>query len=430
MQNFRTSLFRCGLLLAVFLLIPMLAGAQSSTSFDRIVALVEDDVILKSELDEAIGMIERQARSRGERMPPRSVIEEQVLERLVMTRLEVLRAEATGIRVSDTDVDQALEQVARQNGLNMSQLRAAIESDGIDFREFRRDVREELMTTRFRQRVVNAMDEITETEVDILLASNRLGGDEYLISQIVISVPEAASQAEVNEARRRAEDVRARLDDGLEFSTAALTFSQAPDALEGGNVGWRPINAMAPQFAEAVRSAPLGGYSDVLRTPAGFMIIHVRDRRDQSEIIVREFRARHLMVEPSELVTPQQARDRIFELHQRIQAGESFADLARQYSTDETTANIGGLLNWFRPGEYGQFFQEVVESLEPGELSDPVQTAQGWHLLRLEDVREADRTVEMMRAEARDMLFQQKADEEIERFLRQMRAESFVEIRL
>ncbi len=420
----------CHGLMAVLLLLPLLAMGQEPRPLDRIVALVEEDVILKSELDQAIDLIERQAQARGDRLPPRSVIEEQVLERLVLTRLEVLRAEATGIRASDADVDQALEQVAQQNRMSVGQLRSAIESDGIDFREFRRDVREELLTSRLRQRVVNSMEDITETEVDILLASDRFGGEEYLLSQIVISVPETATSSEVAEARERADEVRRRLDEGLDFSSAALTFSQSPDALEGGDVGWRSLNAMPPLFADAVEATPVGSYTETLRTPGGFLILYVRDRRDEAEIIVREYRARHLMIQHSELVTPEQARQRLFGLNQRIRDGESFADLAREYSSDETTANIGGLMNWFQSGDYGPLFQDVIDGLAPGEVSDPFQTASGWHLLKLENTREADRTTEALRAEARNMLFRQKADDEIERFLRQLRDESFVDIRL
>ncbi len=418
-----------GLLAAIFLL-PALVLAQDARTIDRIVALVEDDVILQSELDQAIDMIGRQAQARGDRLPPRSVMEEQMLERLIMSRLEVLRAEATGIRASDADVDQALEQVAQQNRMTVGQLRAAIEADGIDFREFRRDMREELLTSRLRQRVVNSMEDITETEVDILLASDRFGGAEYLLSQIAISVSETATSSEVDEARRRAEDVRRQLDDGLDFSTAALTFSQASDALEGGDVGWRSINALPPLFADAIEQTPVGAYTDLLRTPGGFVILHVRDRRDQTEVIVREFRARHLMIEPSELVTPDQARDRLFALHQRIVDGESFADLAREYSTDETTANIGGRLNWFTAGEYGSLFQQIIDDLEPGEVSNPFQSGFGWHIIKLEETRQADRTTETLRAEAREMLFRQKAEDEVERFQRQLRGESFVEVRL
>jgi peptidyl-prolyl cis-trans isomerase SurA len=416
--------------LATLLLVPMLALAQENQTIDRIVALVEEDVILQSELDQAIEMIERQAMARGERMPARSVMREQMLERLILTRLEILRAEATGIRVSDADIDQALEQVARQNQMSVGQLRSALESDGIDFREFRGEVRDELLTSRLRQRVVSSMDDITETEIDILLASDRFGGAEYLLSQIMIGVSESASPSEVSQARERAEEVIRQLNDGLDFSTAALSFSQAPDAMEGGDVGWRSINTMPPLFADAIEGKSPGEITEPLRTTSGFVILQVRDVRDHSEVIVREYRARHLMIEPTELVSVEEARRKIFELRNRMDAGEEFADLARDYSTDESSSNIGGLLNWFPSGQYGSEMQRVIDELDRGQISQPFQTTVGWHMIKLEDVRDADRTTEAMRHEAREAIYMQKAEEEIERFLRQLRDESFVEIRL
>lgn len=426
-MNINTFLRR-GWLAALLLMVPLtLLQAQE---IDRIVALVEEDVILKSELDQAIDMIETQARSRGERLPPRSVMEEQMLERLILTRLEIQRAEDTGIRVSDADIDQALQQVARQNQLTMGQLRSALEADGIDFREFRDDVREELLTTRLRQRVAQSMEEITETEIDIMMASDRVGGQEYLLSQILVGVPEGTPSSEADRLQERADEIVGKIRDGLDFSTAALTYSQAPDAMEGGDVGWRNINALPPLFVDAIADAEPGHVTEPLRVPSGFVILHVRDVRDQGEIIVREYRARHLMVSPTELISPQKARERIHELHERIKDGEEFADLARQYSADESSANIGGLLNWFQAGEYGEGVQAAIEALEPGEMAEPFETRAGWHIVRLEDVREADRTTEALRAEAREMLFQQKAEEEVERYLRRLRDESFVEIRL
>ncbi|MEE4329886.1 MAG: peptidylprolyl isomerase, partial [Wenzhouxiangella sp.] len=375
-------------------------------------------------------MLERQARNQGQRMPPRSAIEEQVLERLILTRLEVLRAEGTGIRAADADVDQALEQVARQNQLSLAQLRQAIEGDGVDFREFRRDIREEILTSRLRQRVVNGMEEITDTEIDIMLASDRFGGEQYRLSQILISVPESAGPAELAQARDRADDARQQLLDGLDFETAALTFSQAPDALDGGDLGWRNLNAVPPMIAEVLDGAEPGFISEPIRTPGGFVILRVADVRERGEVIVPEYQARHMMVAPSELMPEEDARQLIFELHERIENGEDFAELAREYSDDETTANIGGLFDWFAAGTYGGQFQALIDSMEVGDLSEPFQSPVGWHIIRLEDQRQADRTTETLRAEARDMLYRQKAEEEVERFQRQLRDESFVEIRL
>lgn len=417
--------------LALFLALPVPGLAQQlRQQLDGIVALVEEDVILQSELDAAINTIEMQVRSRGENLPPRQILEEQVLERLIMTRLEVIRAQETGIRASDANIDQALQQVARQNGISVGQLRQAIEADGYDFEEFRRQIREEILSSELRQRVAASMDEITATEVDIMLASGGIGGPEYNLSQILIQLPEGASGAEARAGEQRALEIRQEVLDGMEFSEAAISYSQAPDALEGGSVGWRQISALPPIFAEAIESLSPGDISDPIRAPGGLLLLRVNDVRERSEVIVSEYLAHHLMIEPSEILSMEEAEDRIRDLHQQIIEGEDFADLAQRYSTDETTANLGGLMNWFPAGQYGSDVQSALEALEPGEVSEPFRTGSGWHIVRLDDTREADRTEEALRAQAREMIFQQKAEDEVERFLRQLRSESFVEIRL
>ncbi len=419
--------------ISAFLLMfaPALVFAQAlRQDLDGIVALVEEDVILQSELDAAISTIEMQVRGRGENLPPRGILEEQVLERLIMTRLEVIRAQETGIRASDANVDQALQQVARQNGITLGQLRQAIEADGFDFEEFRRQMREEILSSELRQRVAASMDDITETEVDILLASGGIGGPEYNISQILVQVPEGASAAEAQAATERTLEIREQILEGMDFASAAIAFSQAPDALEGGEVGWRQVSTLPPLFADALEPLDPGEITEPIRSPGGFLLLRVNDVRETSEVIVQEFRARHLMIEPSEILSLEAAERRIRDLHERIEAGEDFGDLARRYSSDESSANIGGRLNWFPAGQYGPEVQSALEALEPGELSQPFRTGMGWHLVRLEETREADRTVEALRSQAREMLFQQKAADEVERFLRQLRAESFVEIRL
>lgn len=416
-------------------MLPFMASAQNETEtesqpIDRIVALVEDDVILQSELDQAIDAIEQQVEARGESMPPRSVMEEQMLERLIMQRLQILRAEQTGIRASDADVDNALNRVAQQNNMSLPQLRRVLEADDIDFEEFRREIRNEIITSRLQQRVVNSMDEISETEIDIALASDQFGGQEYLLSQIVVQVPPSASPEQVREAQSRVEEIYQQLEDGMTFSAAAISFSQGPDALEGGDLGWRSTNAMPRSFAEAIEGSEPDTVTEPLRTQNGFVILKVRDVRERSELMVQEYRARNLLISPSELVSPEEAREQIQSLKQRIEQGEDFAELAREYSSDPSTANIGGLLDWFPAGGYGQHIQEKVESLEPGEVSEPFRGPQGWHLVKLLDVREADRTEEIRREEAREMISEQKAQEEVDRFMRQLRSESFVEIRL
>lgn len=406
------------------------ARAQTEV-IDEIVAVVEEDVILRSELEQAIANITQQVRGRGEQLPPRNVMEEQVLERLIMQELQVQRAEATGIRASDSDVDQALSRVAQQNNISVDQLRGTLVAEGYEFSEFREQIRDELLTSRLQQRVSQSMDPVSETEIDILLASERFGGGEYNISQIVIGLPETATPDQVAEARERIEDVHDRLENGMDFASAAITYSEGGEALEGGTVGWRNVNTMPTLYAEALEKLDPGEYTEPLRTPVGFTILKLNDQRDSREVIVQEYKARHIMVRPSELVTEENAVEQIQNLHERITAdGEDFANLAREYSDDESSANIGGLLNWFPRGAYGQRIQEVLDGLEPGEVSEPFQTSQGWHIIKLLETREADRTDEAIRGEAREMLRRQKAQEEVDKFMRQLREESYVDIRL
>jgi len=413
-------------LAALTLALPL--SAQQYETLDEIVAIVDENVILRSELESTIENVLNQFTARGDRIPPRQVLEEQVLERLIMNEVQVQRAEMTGIRISDQEIDNTLNNVARQNGMSLIQLRQALESEGMDFNEFRDDVRHQLLVSRLNQRIVESMDQVTETEIDILLASGALESDDYHLSQVALQVPQGATPNQIRSIQQRITDIRQRIDEGMEFSEAAANFSESPDALEGGEIGWRNLNTMPRQIADAIRDLQPGQVSPPLVTEGAAVLIRVNDRRPRGEIIVDEFRVRHLLVEPSELVSPEAAQRLIEDLHRRIAEGEDFQELARQYSDDERSANLGGLMDWFPEGSYGRTIQAVCDSLEPGELSQPFQTNEGWHLLKLEGKRESDMTEEALRAEAREMIVQQRADEEIERTLRQMRDEAYVEI--
>jgi len=412
------------------LLLPLLAGAQTYQKMDEIVAIVDEGVILRSELESTMDSVLRQIQQRGERQPPPQVLEEQVLERLIMNQVQVQRAEQTGIRVTDQEVDRSLADVARQNQLTLIELRRAIEADGIDFNEFREDVRNQLLTSKLTQRIVESMDQVTDTEVDMLLDSEMFGSDEYHLSQIAIQLSPSATPTELREAEQRITEIRQQIVDGMDFAEAAVNFSDSPDALDGGEVGWRNLNTMPRQLADRIRDMDAGEISEPMLGNGSLMLVKVNERRPRGEIIVDEFQARHIMVQPSELVSADDARRLIEDLHARIRDGAEFAALAREFSDDERTANIGGLMDWFPEGAYGQTFQAVCDSLEPGQVSQPFQTGDGWHLVMLEGERSADRTEEALRAEARDLIVQQRSDEEIDRVLRQMRDEAYVEILL
>lgn len=412
------------------LILPALAGAQSYQKMDEIVAIVDEGVILRSELESTMQNVLNQIRSRGERQPPPQVLEEQVLERLIMNQVQIQRAEQTGIRVTDQEVDRSLSDVARQNNLSLIELRRAVESDGLDFNEFREDVRQQLLTSKLNQRIVESMDQVTDTEVDMLLESDMFGNDEYHLSQIALQLPQSATPEDMRDAEERIGEIRQQILDGMDFAEAAVNFSDAQDALDGGEVGWRNLNTMPRQIADRIRDLEAGDISEPMLANNSVMLVKVNDRRPRGEVIIDEFRARHIMIEPSELVTPEAARRMIENLHQQIQEGAEFDKLAREFSDDERTANIGGLMDWFPEGAYGQTFQAVCDSLEPGEVSEPFQTGEGWHLVMLENQRQSDRTEEALRAEARELIVQQRSEEEIDRTLRQMRDEAYVEILL
>ncbi|HMB38012.1 MAG TPA: peptidylprolyl isomerase [Wenzhouxiangellaceae bacterium] len=412
------------------LLLPLVAGAQSYQKMDEIVAIVDEGVILRSELESTMDSVLRQIQQRGDRQPPPQVLEEQVLERLIMNQVQVQRAEQTGIRVTDQEVDRSLVDVAQQNQLTLIQLRQAVEADGLDFNEFREDVRKQLLTSKLTQRIVESMDEITDTEVDMLIESDMFGSDEYHLSQIALQLSQSATPADLREAEQRINEIRQQIIDGMDFAEAAVNFSNSPDALDGGEVGWRNLNTMPHQIADRIRDLETGEISEPMLASGSLMLIKVNERRPRGEVIIDEFQARHIMVEPSELVSPEDARILIENLHKRIKDGAEFGELAREFSDDERTANIGGLMDWFPEGAYGQTFQAVCNSLEPGEVSQPFQTDEAWHLVMLEGERKSDRTAEALRAEARDLIVQQRSQEEIDRVLRQMRDEAYVEVLL
>lgn len=404
--------------------------AQGTEKIDSIVALVDDDVVLRSELEVAIKGIVDRIRQQGGQLPPRHLLEKQVLERLIVRQLQLQRALQTGIRVSDSDIDQGLMMLAQQNNLSLMQLRQVIEADGEDFAEFRENIGEEMMTERLRQRVVNSMDPITDTEIDILLASDRFSSGEYNISHILIGLAEGATPQDIALQESKANNVYQQLEEGLDFASAAISYSDAQEALEGGLVGWRDLNSVPVALSEAIKPLRTGQFTVPIRSPAGFHIIKVNDYRDRSQVMATEFNARHIMIVTSELVTPRQAMEQIREIHTQLLDGADFAELAKENSDDVSSANIGGDMGWFTPESYGDRIHQTLLALQDGDISEPFQTEGGWHIIQRAGTREKDVTEEALRNAARNNLQQQKMDIEIEQFLQQMRDEAFVEIRL
>ncbi len=426
----RTATF---FILAGSLLSPAVSTAQISNSnapIDSIVALVDEDVILRSELDLAVAGIVDRVRASGESMPPMNLLESQVLERLIMRELQIQRALQTGIRISDADIDQALVTLAQQNGMTLQQLRQVIEGDGESFSEFRQNIGEEMMTERLRQRIVNGMEPITDTEIDIMLTSEDLSGGEYNISHIMAGLQEGPTPEQVRASQEKADEIYERLVSGLDFASAAISYSDGAEALEGGLVGWRDLSSVPAFFADAVRELQPGEFTQPIRSPAGYHILKVNDYREQRQVVIKEYHARHIMIEINEMMSPRLAMDAIIDIKGRLKDGEDFAVLAKEYSDDTSSANLGGDMGWFPPEAYGERVYQTLMALKSGQTSEPFQTQGGWHIMELLATREMDRTDEAIRAEAREKIMARKADQEVQKVLRQFRDEAFVEIRL
>jgi peptidyl-prolyl cis-trans isomerase SurA len=406
------------------------AQALPSETMDRIVAIVEEDVILQSELDRAVNNILAQYAGRSAQLPPRDVIERQVLERLILIRLQLQRAESTGIRISDTELDQAVTRLAQQNGATLDQLRGSLERDGFSWEEFRKTMRDEMIVQRMRQRFVQSRVNVTDTEVEILLASGGLKRGEVRLSHILVAVPDGATPEQIRSARDKVELVGKELSGGLDFGAAAIRYSDGQQALEGGDLGWRRYDEVPSAFVDLIATLKPGEVTQPMRGPSGFHILKLVDTREESRQMVREYNARHILIKTTELVSSSEALASVRNLRDRIIAGEDFAVLAREFSEDTTSANLGGDMGWFEIGAYGTRVAQELETLADSDVSQPFQTEVGWHIVQRLGTREQDRTDERLREQARDTLRNRKAEEEWENFTRQLRNESYVENRL
>lgn len=408
------------------------AQMLSKQPLDRIVAVAEDDVILQSELDRAVANVLAQYKANPQQLPPRDVLERQVLESLIMLRLQVARAKDTGIRISDADVDQAAQRVAANNKIDLSQLRASLAQQGTSYDEFRKSLRDQLTVQHMQQRVVQGQAaNVSDAEVDILLASNSLKAGEVHLQHILIALPNGADAAQIQAAHDKAESVKKDLDGGMDFTAAAIRYSSGQDALQGGDLGWRRYDEVPEAFAELVEGMQAGQISQPLRGPSGFHIVKLVDKRSDGKQVVTEYHARHVLIKTGEVVSSDEALKTATDIRHRIADGhEDFAAVAKHDSQDATTAGGGGDMGWFPVDQYGTRVAEIVSTLKDGEISQPFQTDVGWHVLQRLGTRQQDRTAEMKRDQAREVIRNRKAEEQYETFLRQLRSESYVEVRL
>lgn len=408
---------------------------RPGTALDTIVAVVEEDIITRHELEQAMAGARAQIRQRGATPPDESTLAAQVLERLILTRLQEQVAERSGITVDDQTLNAAMESIARRNDLTLTQLRQVLARDGVPFDEFRERIRGEIATARLRQRVVEARLQVTEQEVNNFLASAPEFLTEYRLAQILVALPEEASGAQIARAEERVLGVLEQLRQGADFQNLARRVSDGREALEGGELGWRTQAQIPALFRPLLRGLGPGQVSEPVRSPLGVHIIKVLDVRGGAAAsaqgaAVEQTRARHILIETGNGVTDDQARERLERLLIRIRQGEDFAELARANSTDAGSAGAGGDLGWVVPGQTAPAFERAMNELAPGEVSEPFQSPFGWHIVQvLERRREAPGDT-AARAAAREALLEQKAEEEWDLWLRRLRDDAFVEIRL
>jgi peptidyl-prolyl cis-trans isomerase SurA len=423
------------LLIAVLLAASAGAAAQRASLVDRIVAIVNKEVITSSELADAVGSAERELRRRGTTPPERSVLERQMLERLILDKAQVQMARDTGIRVDELQLDRAVQRIAEGNKMTLAQFRAALERDGIVFDTFRQEVRDQITLTRLREREVDDKIQVSDSEIDLFLESTKAAPgerNEYNIAHILVRVPEQASPEQVEAARRRVERALAEARGGGDFAQLAATYSNAPEAVQGGALGWRAHDRLPELFAETLSRMNPGDVSAPLRSPAGFHMLKLVDRRTAgvSDAPIPQTRLRHILIRTSETVSESEARRRLGDLRRRIVAKDAeFAEMARVHSDDASAAR-GGELDWVYPGDTVPDFERAYQDLPIGEISEPVRTPFGVHLIQVLERRSADMSLERRRLQARQALRERKGDDAYNEWLRQLRDMTYVELRL
>ncbi|HEU0282717.1 MAG TPA: peptidylprolyl isomerase [Gallionella sp.] len=401
---------------------------------DWVVAVVNDDVITRKELDERLRVAVRQLQKQGTPLPAPEVLERQILERIINDLLQVQFAKENGVRVDDTQLDLAITRIAQQNNFpSMTEFRTKLEADGVDFKKFREEIRSEIISTRLREREVESKLVISDSEVDSYLANKaKMSGeeDELHLAHILVVIPEQASAEKIQAARDKAEQALGQLKGGADFAQVAAGYSDAKDALKGGDLGWRPSDRLPPLFMNELQKLQPGQVTAVLRSPNGFHILKLVERRSSGSapVVITQTHARHILIKTSEIVSESEARNRLMEIKRRIEGGADFAEQARRFSQDGS-AQQGGDLDWLSPGHTVPEFEEAMNKLQPGTMG-MAQTQFGWHLIQVLERRNADVSEQQQRQQARMAIATFKSDEQYQDWLRQLRDRAFVEYHL
>jgi len=401
---------------------------------NRVVAIVDNDVIMQTQLDARVREVQQTIAKRGAEVPPANVLTQQVLDRLILENIQLQMGERSGIRISDEELNQAMATIAQRNGMSIEQFRDALAKDGLSFNDARDQVSREMVISRVRQRRVAERIQVTEQEVKNFLASD-LGkmqlSEEFRLANIVIPVQEDASSDALQAAERRAQDIYQQARQGADFGQLAIANSASETALDGGDMGWRKAAQLPPPFDSMISAMSVGDVTEPIRTPGGFILLKVLEKRGGEAPAVREeVNVRHILIKPSEIRTDAEAKVLAERLYQRVESGEDFAELAKNFSEDPGSALNGGSLNWIDPNALVPEFREVMNNTASGEVSKPFKSQFGWHVLEVMGRRATDSSEQMREQQALNLLRNRKYEEELQTWLRQIRDEAYVEIKL
>lgn len=409
------------------------AKTSGVVELDRIVAIVNSEVITYNDLNERFNTVVKQLQKQGTRLPPQDEMRKQLLERMINDSVLMQDAKETGIRIDDGTLDKTLQRIADENSVSMTEFRRLLEQDGVRWQKFREEIRSELIMQRLREREVEGNINVTEAEVDtqIALEAREATTDlEFRLAHILVLVPEQATSAQIEAKRKRALLALGELRKGADFAQISAQYSDAPDALQGGNLGWRPSGRLPALFIEALSPLKAGEITDILRSANGFHIVKMLDKRGKSATpTIQQTKVRHILIKSKEGVTDDDARERLLRLRERIVAGADFAELARVHS-DDPSASKGGDLGWISPGDTVPEFERTMNQLRDNEISMPVQSQFGWHLVQVLERKTEGVSEDRKRAAARNAIRARKAEEAYQDWMRQTRDRAFVEYRL
>lgn len=414
---------------------PLVSAAELSSTgefLDGVVAIVDDGVILKSQLNEQTTLILQRAKEQNLALPPAAELREQLLERLIVTEIQLQRANRLGVQISDQMLNEAIGRIAQQQGIAFEDMPAALATDGIDYAKFRRDLRDELALDQLRRADVGRRIAVTPREIELCTAdleNNVVVNSDYNLSNITISISDSTSAAAIEAALAEANDIRARIDDGVEFAALAIRYSDAQNALDGGALGWLKGEQLPTLYTDTVAGMQAGDVSQPIRTPGSFHIIKVNDMRSavqRSEI--NQVLVRHILITPNEIIDDQTAKQRLEDALARIADGEDFGELAKLMSDDPGSANNGGEMDWSGPGTFVQEFEQVVDATEIGGISEPFQSRFGWHIVEVMDRRVYDNTEDLKETNCIIKIRNSKMEEETQLWIQRLRDEAYVHI--